>query len=117
VVSRVPVYRWGLPEDITPLRRALDQILSGQVDVVLFTNAVQVEHVMKLLEQNRRAEEFQQALRQMVVASIGQIASERLRNYDLPVDLEPSHPKMGILVKEVSERARNILENKRQKRN
>jgi len=46
VVSHVPVYRWALPEDITPLRRALDQILSSQVEVVLFTNAVQVEHVM-----------------------------------------------------------------------
>lgn len=113
VVSRVPVYRWGLPEDITPLRRTLDQILSGQVDVVLFTNAVQVEHVMKLLEQDRRAEEFQQALRQMVVASIGQIASERLRSYSLPVDLEPSHPKMGILVKEASEKAGAMLQGKR----
>jgi len=113
VVSHVPVYRWALPEDITPLRRALDQILSSQVEVVLFTNAVQVQHVMQLLEQNRRAEEFQQALRQMVVGSIGEIASERLRSYSLPVDLEPSHPKMGILVKETSEQARAILQVKR----
>jgi uroporphyrinogen-III synthase len=113
VVSRVPVYRWALPEDTALLRRVLDEILAGNVDVVLITNAVQVEHVMKLLEQNRRAEEFQQALRQMVVASVGQIASERLRSYDLPVDLEPSHPKMGILVKETSEQANAVLQRKR----
>jgi uroporphyrinogen-III synthase len=116
VVSRVPVYRWALPEDTALLRRVLDEILAGNVDVVLITNAVQVEHVMKLLEQNRRAEEFQQALRQMVVASIGQIASERLRSYSLPVDLEPSHPKMGILVKETSEQANAVLQRKRSSR-
>ena len=36
-------------------------------------------------------------------------ASERLRHYDLPIDFEPSHSKMGILVKEVSERAITLL--------
>jgi uroporphyrinogen-III synthase len=116
VVSRVPVYRWALPEDTALLRRVLDEILAGNVDVVLITNAVQVEHVMKLLEQNRRAEEFRQALRRMVVASIGEIASERLRSYSLPVDLEPSHPKMGILVKETSEQANAVLQRKRSSR-
>ncbi len=113
VISRVPVYRWALPEDTALLRRVLDEILAGNVAVLLITNAIQVEHVMKLLEQNRRAEEFQQALRQMVVASIGQIASERLRSYSLPVDLEPSHSKMGILVKEASEKAGAMLQGKR----
>jgi len=52
----------------------------------------------------------------MVVASIGTIASGRLRSYDLPVDLEPSHPKMGILVKETSERAHTLLTQKRSER-
>jgi uroporphyrinogen-III synthase len=48
----------------------------------------------------------------MVVASIGEIASERLHAHGLPVDLEPSHPKMGILVKEASEQARVLLQKK-----
>jgi uroporphyrinogen-III synthase len=48
----------------------------------------------------------------MVVASIGPTASERLRHYDLPVDLEPSHSKMGVLVKEASERAHALLQQK-----
>ena len=42
----------------------------------------------------------------------GVAASERLRYYGWPVELEPSHPKMGILVKEVSEQASNILDRK-----
>lgn len=112
-ITRVPVYRWALPEDTAPLRRVLDSILAGQVDVVLVTNAVQVDHVMQLVERAQQAERFRQALRGMVVASIGPIASERLRSSDLPVDLEPSHQKMGILVKEASERARMLLDKKR----
>jgi len=36
-----------------------------------------------------------------------------LNSYGFPVDLEPSHPKMGLLVKESAERATEILQNKR----
>lgn len=41
------------------------------------------------------------------------IARERLRHHEWQIDLEPSHPKMGILVKELSEQAYEIVEEKR----
>ena len=41
-------------------------------------------------------------------------ASERLRHHEWPIDLEPSHGKMGVLVKETSEKARATLYGKRQ---
>ncbi|WP_447975018.1 uroporphyrinogen-III synthase [Nitrospira sp. Kam-Ns4a] len=113
LVTRVPVYRWALPEDTGPLRQLLAQILDGRMDVLLVTNAAQVEQVMRLLEQEGRAEAFQAALRRMVVGSIGAIASEALRSHGLPVDLEPSHPRMGVLVKEAAERAHEQLRRKR----
>ena len=112
-VSRVPVYRWALPEDTAPLKQVLDAILAGQVDVVLITNAVQVDHVMQMLTEDNQTEQFRQVMRRMVVGSVGPNATERLRSYNLPVDLEPSHPKMGILVKEASEQAHVILAKKR----
>jgi uroporphyrinogen-III synthase len=112
-LSRVPVYRWALPENLEPLRDALDNILTGQVDVMLVTNAVQVDHVIQVLTKDGRVEPFKQAVKRMVVASVGPTASERLRSHGLPVDLEPSHPKMGTLVKETAEQAGAILKTKR----
>jgi uroporphyrinogen-III synthase len=112
-VSRVPVYRWALPEDTGPLQTVLNEILAGQIDVALITNAVQVDHVMQLLQANRQTDRLRQALRHMVIASIGPTASERLRTHGWPVDLEPSHPKMGILVKETAAQATAILQRKR----
>ncbi|MEW6544263.1 MAG: uroporphyrinogen-III synthase [Nitrospirota bacterium] len=112
-VTAVPVYRWALPEDLAPLRGALQAILSGRVDVLLVTNAVQVDHALQVLRQEGQEERFRQQLGRMVVASIGPTASERLRSHGLPVDLEPSHPKMGLLVKETSERAQGLLRRKR----
>ena len=112
-VTRLPVYRWTLPEDVAPLQHVLESILGGQMDVILITNAVQVDHVMQMLAKNSRQAEFRASLAAMVVASVGPTATERLRSYGLPVDLEPSHGKMGILVKESAERAADILQNKR----
>ena len=112
-VSRVPVYRWTLPDDVAPLQRVLEAILDGQVDVLLITNAVQVDHVLQVLAQRSRQDRFRQTLSRVMVASIGPTATERLHSYGFPVDLEPSHPKMGILVKESAEQASEILQNKR----
>ena len=111
-VMTVPVYRWALPEDTGPLARVVDSILGGTVSVLLITNAAQIDHVMQLLEREGTVERFKHACTRIMVASIGPTASERLREYDLPVDLEPTHPKMGILVKEASEQAAAILHRK-----
>lgn len=114
-VFPVPIYKWALPEDLSSIRHMLDQITAGRVDVILITNAAQVDHVMHVLEQDGRGrvEAFRTALKKMVIASIGPTTSERLRHHDWPVDCEPSHPKMGILVKEVSEQAASMLNRKR----
>ena len=108
-VFPVPVYKWGLPEDLTPLRQALDHVIAEKVRVILMTNAMQVDHVMQVLEQDGKVDPFRAALKRVVVASIGPTASERLRHYGWPVDFEPSHSKMGILVKEVSEQSQALL--------
>jgi uroporphyrinogen-III synthase len=112
-VTRVPVYRWTLPDDPAPLQRVLDAILADRVDVLLVTNAVQIDHALQVLAQPSRQDRFHTSLSKLMVASIGPTATERLRRYGLPVDFEPSHPKMGILVKESAERANDILQHKR----
>ncbi|MBH0177388.1 MAG: uroporphyrinogen-III synthase [Nitrospira sp.] len=112
-VFAVPIYRWALPEDLGPIRRALDEIIAGRVRVMLITNAAQADHVMQVLELDGKVEPFRSALTNVVVASIGPTVSERLRQHNWPIDFEPSHPKMGVLVKETSERAPSILDHKR----
>ena len=111
-VFQVPIYRWALPEDLAPLRQTLDEVIAGRVSVLLITNSAQVDHVMQVLEKNGKVEPFRAALKKMVVASIGPTASECLCQYDWPIDLVPSHPKMGILVKETGEQVHSLLRSK-----
>jgi len=112
-VFPVPIYKWTLPENLGPIRQVLNEIIAERVKVILITNAIQVDHVMEVLEQDGKVERFRASLNKIVVASIGPTASERLRHHDWPIDFEPSHPKMGTLVKEASEQVSSILNRKR----
>jgi uroporphyrinogen-III synthase len=104
-VTRVPVYQWALPEDVGPLRSAVETLVRGDIDVALFTTATQVTHLRQVAESMGLGPAVMEALNRIFVASIGPTTSEELREQGIRIDLEPSHPKMGFLVREAAERA------------
>jgi uroporphyrinogen-III synthase len=112
-VMRVAVYRWALPEDTGPLRSALRDVTEGRADIVLFTNATQVDHVLRMAGEERLEQRLKQAFNRVVVASIGPVCSEALEHFGLKADIEPDHPKMGHLIATVARRGRTLLEQKR----
>jgi uroporphyrinogen-III synthase len=103
-VMTVHVYDWALPEDVTPLKNAIAALQAGQVDVVMFTAAVQVHHLMRVAEELNVRDALIAALARVRIASIGPVTSEALAEYGVAAPFEPSHPKMGFLVKEGAER-------------
>ena len=111
-VTRVPVYQWALPEDLEPLRQAVRAIVAGELDVALFTSATQAVHLLKVADTMELRDAARDRLQRMVIASIGPTTSEELRQQGVPVDLEPSHPKMGFLVREAAEQAAEIRRRK-----
>jgi uroporphyrinogen-III synthase len=113
IVTRVPVYRWALPEDVEPLRAAVKAVAHGDIDVAIVTTATQVVHLMEVASTMALADEVRRGLSRMVIASIGPTTSEELRRQGLPIDIEASHPKMGFLVREAAERSPALLEAKR----
>jgi uroporphyrinogen decarboxylase len=111
-VDSVHVYDWALPEDCAPLEQNIRRVVAGEVEVAMFTSGNQVINLLKLADELGLADEVRAGFSKLVVASIGPTTSEVLRNEELPLDLEPSHPKMGHLVQETAERAAAILARK-----
>ena len=60
-VFPVPIYRWALPENTDPLKKVLGEIIAGNIQVILVTNAAQIDHVMQLLEQEGSTAQFKEA--------------------------------------------------------
>lgn len=112
-VLSVRVYRWDLPEDTGPLQENIRALIAGARDVLLVTSAHQVVNLLRMARQMGVEESLRAALRQVVVGSIGPTTSEMLREEQLPVDLEPEHPKMGALVVAAAEQAASLLKRKR----
>jgi uroporphyrinogen-III synthase len=113
-VTRVPIYQWALPEDVAPLQAAVKALADGVIDVVLFTTSVQIAHLFQIAAEMNLQEPLRKGLGRAIVASIGPTTSEELQRRGIRADLEPSHPKMGFLVKEAAEQSGELLRRKRQ---
>ncbi|MGO9267425.1 MAG: uroporphyrinogen decarboxylase [Candidatus Binataceae bacterium] len=101
-VMAVPVYRWTLPADRGPLREAIATIAAGRAGAVIFTSSNQVTNVIRTAEADGVADQFRRGLAATIVGSIGPVCSEQLRALQIHIDLEPSHPKLGHLIKEMA---------------
>jgi uroporphyrinogen-III synthase len=112
-ITRLPVYQWALPENIQPLREAVIALAHGHVDVVLFMNAAQVVHLFLMADRVGYSDALHEGFRSTVIGSIGPSTTEGLNVYGIVPDYEPTQSKMGFLIKELSERAAELLEKKR----
>jgi len=98
-VLSVPVYRWAMPDDIEPVKAAIEELIAGNVDVTLWTSASQIHNVFEIAETMNCAAQVQDALSKTLIGSIGPTTSAALREHNLEPSLEPEHPKMGHLIK------------------
>ncbi|MGD9719966.1 MAG: uroporphyrinogen decarboxylase [Pirellulales bacterium] len=97
-VETVRVYRWDLPLDQAPLEANIRAISAGEIDVAMFTSAHQVVNLMRVAERLQLGPQLRDGLSRALVASIGPTTSEMLQEFELRVDVQPEHSKMGQLV-------------------
>ncbi len=112
-VTPVPIYRWVLPDDLSPLRDAIDRIIAGDVGFALVTSATQVDHVFQVAEQDGKADDLRGAFKQVGIGAVGPVAAETVRGHGLTVDYEPDTPHMTPFVRELARRSVDLLAKKR----
>ncbi len=112
-VTPLVMYRWELPVDLEPLQEAALRLARREVDVVLFTSSIQLDHLLMIARESGIDRDVLRALREDVaVASVGPIMSDTLEAAGIPVDIAPVHPKMMALVRAASEETATILRRK-----
>lgn len=105
-VLSVPVYRWALPDDLSPLEQAIQKTVEAEFDLLLFTSAQQVRHVLSVADRLGLANAWRAAAERCLVGSIGPTCTEALQEEGLRVDMEASPPKMGQLVRDAVQMVR-----------
>ena len=95
----------GLARDMAPLEANLRAIAAGELTWPCSLPAIRWSICSAWLRSWGWRERVRIAGR-MAIASIGPTTSETLREFELPVDLEPEHNKMGQLVALAAEQSR-----------
>lgn len=103
IVTAAPTYQWAMPEDVQPLRDAVSAVVRGDIDVLVVTTGIQIVHFLKVAGEMGLEADVKRALSRVRIASIGPSASAELRRHDLEPSFEPTHPKMGLLIREAAE--------------
>ncbi len=114
-VIKVPVYQWALPLDLKPLRECVHGIATSQVDIILFTTAVQVIHLMVVAQEMNCIPDLMRGLRSVVVISVGPTTTAEMLHYGITPDFEPSRPKLGFLINEAAQYGGATLRQKRER--
>jgi uroporphyrinogen-III synthase len=112
-VRQIKTYVWDLPEDLAPLRAAIERIEQGDAEVALFTSGVQLTHLLRVADTLGVTARLRSGFERLVIASVGPLTTETLRQAGLPPDLEPEHPKLGHLMVSLAASARAKLAEKR----
>ena len=94
-IIEITTYRWGLPDDITPLQRLIDALDTNAIDLVAFTSASQVVNLFAVAQQVGKEASLRQGLGRTLVASIGPVCSTALRKVAVRIDIEARPPKLG----------------------
>jgi uroporphyrinogen-III synthase len=100
-VVTVPVYRWVLPEDVTPVRRLVASVVAGGIDAVTFTSAPAAASLLAVAAELGLKDDLVAALRDRVLAvAVGPVTAGPLDAVAVPTR-QPERARLGALAREV----------------
>ena len=113
-VTPIVLYRWELPVDIVPLHKAARGLAERQFDAILFTSSIQLDHLMMIARDlGLQTDVYTTLCEYTAIASVGPVMTAALEAAGIPVEIVPTHPKMGALVKAASEMTSAVIVQKR----
>jgi len=109
IALELEVYHWEMPEHASPLADLVRSIVSGGVDILMFTSASQVENLFLVAESVGMVDELRSGLnRTPMVAAVGPVCAAALEARQVSSAMgiiQPGIPKMAPLVRLVAETA------------
>jgi uroporphyrinogen-III synthase len=97
-VTDVCPYEWALPEDVGPLEN-LARNPTRLVDAMAFTSQIQVRNLFAVAREAQVAERLAAAMNaDIIVAAVGPVCADALKEAGVTPDVQPAEPKMGPLL-------------------
>jgi uroporphyrinogen-III synthase len=101
-VLTVAPYRWTIPQDTGPVRRVIEQLVTGEVEVLAETSAPSVRNLFIIADGlGVRAELLRVLKAQVCVASVGSVTARAFEEVGVSVDLMPTRPRTADLLRSI----------------
>lgn len=99
-VVAVPIYRWVLPEDISPAERVVNAVADGSVDAVTFTTAHAVTNFVEIARQMGATDAVVASVTRgsVVAACVGPVTAARAHSVGFTRCVQPRKPRLGAMV-------------------
>jgi uroporphyrinogen-III synthase len=103
-VVPVQVYAYGAIADPEAVRTFIQEIVSGNIQVLAFTSAPQVRMLFQIASQSDLTSDLENCMRgPVVIASVGEVTSSALEERGITPTILPKQPKMASLAQAVAE--------------
>ncbi|WP_326764142.1 uroporphyrinogen-III synthase [Streptomyces sp. NBC_01591] len=100
-VIPIPVYRWGPPDDPSPLRRLVEQTVRRELHALTFTSAPAIDAFLAAADGLGLGEEVLTVLRKDVLSvCVGPVCGRRLEEAGVAV-LHPERGRLGAMVRTI----------------
>jgi uroporphyrinogen-III synthase len=102
-VTAVQVYAYGAASDTTAVNALINKVVNGEIQVIAFTSAPQVQMLFDFARQLGRSEDVRTKLKDIVIASVGEVTNRALEKEGLAPKILPKQPKMGALAQAIAD--------------
>ena len=98
IVAELMLYAWHLPADTSPLSRAIDDLLAGDIPLLVFTSQIQVRHLFDVAGPERRDRLVAVLNGRVLVGAVGPTCAAAVRAAGVKTLIVPDRPKLGPLL-------------------
>ena len=106
IVRTVMPYIYAPAADAGQVVRLIEQMAAGQVDVLLFTSSPQVDRLYEVAKAQGRLADLHKGLARTMIAAIGPVVAENLREKGARVDICPDQ---GFVMKNLVQQIKRAL--------
>lgn len=106
-VHELSVYEWRLPADVGPLSAAIDGLIAGDIQVLVFTSQIQVRHLLEVAGTKRRGAllaalnapaDESTGRAPVLVGAVGPTCAAACHAAGIDTLVVPDRPKLGPLL-------------------
>ncbi|MGH2468678.1 MAG: uroporphyrinogen-III synthase [Chloroflexota bacterium] len=99
-VLELPLYRWALPQDVSPMIDLIDHLERAWALAV--TSAGQLGSLFAVAASTGREAQLLTGLGHLKLGAVGPVAARALQERGLTVAVEPAHSSMGALIRDLA---------------